>query len=175
MAMKFKGDFVVSKKREDVYDFLTDPQRFAPLLPDYQSMIMLDDRHFTVKVSVGVSHIRGTAEVKMTLDQAVRPSSAVYKGQGSMVGGSTNVTAAFDLSELPAATKVAWTGEAQIFGRLTSVAGGLLEPLAKKNIQKLINGLIVALNATPLPQAAAVPDQAQPDKKSQPPEQVNVG
>ena len=42
-------------------------------------------------------------------------------------------------------TKVNWQGEAQIFGRLTSVAGGLLEPLAKKQIQKLIDGLQAAL------------------------------
>ena len=38
-------------------------------------------------------------------------------------------------------TRVVWKGEAQIFGRLMSVAGGLLEPLAKKNVQKLIDGL----------------------------------
>ncbi len=42
-------------------------------------------------------------------------------------------------------TKVNWQGEAQIFGRLASVAGGLLEPLGKKQIQKLIDGLQAAL------------------------------
>ncbi len=39
-----------------------------------------------------------------------------------------------------------WTGEAQVFGKVTSLAGGLLEPLAKKNIQKLIDGLRAALS-----------------------------
>ena len=43
------------------------------------------------------------------------------------------------------ATKVNWQGEAQIFGRLASVAGGMLEPLGKKQIQKLIDGLQAAL------------------------------
>src|ERR1019366_4805469 len=42
-------------------------------------------------------------------------------------------------------TKVNWQGEAQIFGRLASVAGGLLEPLGRKQIQKLIDGLQAAL------------------------------
>jgi carbon monoxide dehydrogenase subunit G len=42
-------------------------------------------------------------------------------------------------------TKVAWQGEAQVFGRLASIAGGLLEPLGKKNVQKLIDGLQAAL------------------------------
>jgi carbon monoxide dehydrogenase subunit G len=55
------------------------------------------------------------------------------------------LNAAFDLSEAGAGTKVVWQGQAQIFGRLTSVAGGLLEPLGKKNVQKLIDALQAAL------------------------------
>ena len=51
----------------------------------------------------------------------------------------------FDLTPVESGTKVQWQGEAQIFGRLTSVAGGLLEPLGKKQIQKLIDGLRTAL------------------------------
>jgi carbon monoxide dehydrogenase subunit G len=46
---------------------------------------------------------------------------------------------------VPEGTRVTWKGTAQIFGKLTSLAGGLLEPLAKKNVQKLIDGLQAAL------------------------------
>ena len=85
--------------------------------------------------------------MKMELAQAERPKGAQYKGQGSVAGGNVALTAGFDLSALDGAagTKVAWHGEAQIFGRLTSMAGGLLEPLGKKQVQKLIDGLQAAL------------------------------
>jgi len=146
MAMRFTGDFVVKKSRDEVYELLTDPARFAPLLPDYQGMTVQDSQNFTVKINVGVSHIKGTAEVKIILDRAERPALALYKGQGKVPGGSANVSAGFDLAESPEGTKVAWTGEAQVFGKLTSLAGGLLEPLARKNIQKLIDGLRAALS-----------------------------
>jgi carbon monoxide dehydrogenase subunit G len=63
-----------------------------------------------------------------------------------MAGGSMNFTAGFDLTPTATGTRVAWKGEAQIFGRLASVAGGLLEPLAKKNIQRVIDGLQKALS-----------------------------
>jgi carbon monoxide dehydrogenase subunit G len=130
----------------DVYDFLTDPQKFGPLLPDFQGMSVQDPTHFTVKVNVGISYIKGTAEVKMHLAEAQRPQHAKYTGQGSVAGGTTNLVAAFDLSETAnGGTKVAWSGEAQVFGRLTSIAGGLLEPLGKKNVQKLIDGIQAAL------------------------------
>ena len=145
MAIKFGGKFEVKRKPEEVYDFLTDPKKFAPLLPDFQGMTEQDATHFTVKVNVGISYIKGTAEVKMHLAQAERPKRAQYKGQGSVAGGNVSLTAGFDLSPDKGGTKVIWQGEAQIFGRLMSVAGGLLEPLGKKNVQKLIDGLQAAL------------------------------
>ncbi|SRR5712664_5023426 len=145
MAIKLGGDFEVTRSPEEVYDFLTDPTKFAPLLPDFQSMDIQDERHFAVKVNVGISYIKGTANVKMELAEANRPSRAQYKGQGSVAGGNVSLTASFDLVRAAGGTRVAWQGEAQIFGRLTSVAGGLLEPLGKKNVQRLIDGLQAAL------------------------------
>ena len=145
MAIKFSGEFEVRKTPEQVYDFLTDPQKFAPLLPDYQGMTVEDSTHFTVRVNVGISYIKGVADVKMELTESERPKRAQYKGQGAVAGGNTSILAGFDLSPTGNGTKVNWQGEAQIFGRLMSVAGGLLDPVAKKNIKKLIDGLEAAL------------------------------
>ena len=149
MAIKFSGEFEVKKRPEEVYDFLTDPNRFAPLLPEFQSVSVQDPTHFTVKVNVGISYIKGAADVKLELAEADHPRRAQYKGQGAVAGGNVTMVAGFDLSPLAdgtaQGTKVNWQGEAQIFGRLTSVAGGLLEPLGKKQIQKLIDGLQAAL------------------------------
>jgi len=145
MAIKFNGEFEVKRPPEEVYDFLTDPNKFGPLLPDFQGMTVQDATHFTVKVNVGISYIKGVAEVKMELVQAERPKRAQYKGQGSVAGGNVSFIAGFDLSAVNGGTKVVWQGEAQIFGRLMSVGGGLLEPLGKKNVQRLIDGLQAAL------------------------------
>jgi uncharacterized protein len=145
MAIKFAGEFEVQRTPDYVYDFLSDPSKFAALLPDFQGLSIQDPTHFTVKVNVGISYIKGTAEVKMELAEADRPKRAQYKGKGSMAGGNVALTAGFDLSPADGGTKVAWRGEAQIFGGLASMAGGLLEPLGKKQVQKLIDGLQAAL------------------------------
>jgi len=145
VAIKFAGEFEVTKKPEEVYDFLTDPNKFAPLLPEFQSITVQDPTHFTVKVNVGISYIKGAADMKLELTEGQRAQRAQYKGQGSMAGGNVTVIAGFDLAPVESGTRVNWQGEAQIFGRLTSVAGGLLEPLGKKQVQKLIDGLQAAL------------------------------
>ena len=146
MAIKFGGEFEVRQNPEAVYDFLTDPNKFAPLLPDFRGVSVQDAQNFTVKVNVGISYIKGVADVKMQLAEAQRPIRAQYKGQGSVAGGGVSMVAGFDLVPATNGTRINWQGEAQVFGRLTSVAGGLLEPLGKKQIQKLIDGLRSALD-----------------------------
>ena len=146
MEIKFGGDFIAKKKPEEVYDFLVDPNRFCPLLPDFQSMELIDDKNFLVKLSVGISHIRGTAAVKMSLVEMQRPKRALYEGNGDVPGGSATLRAGFDLESAPGGnTKVTWSGQSNVMGRIASLAGGLLQPLAKKNVQKLIDGLQKAL------------------------------
>ena len=135
----------MARKREEVFDFLTDPSCFAPLLPDFRGLALEDDKSFTVKVLVGISHIRGTAEVKLHLAEANRPRLALYRGKGRLAGGTVDLSAGFNLAETSEGTRVTWQGEAQVFGRVISVAGGLLQPLARKNVQRLIDGLKTAL------------------------------
>lgn len=159
MAIRFGGEFSVRRPPEEVYDFLTDPNRFAPLMPEFKGLTVQDPQNFLVKVNVGVSYIKGTAEVKMRLAEAERPRRAKYEGKGDVAGGGATLIAGFDVSAAADGTKVAWSGEAQIFGRLTSLAGGLLEPLAKKNVQKLIDGLQSALGGG-VAQPAAAPAPA---------------
>jgi len=145
VSIKFSGEFITPRSPDEVYEFLSDPSKFGPLLPDFESMTLQDTTHFTVKVRVGVGNIRGTAEIKMELAVASRPQRALYKGQGTAVGSQITISAGFDLLPLPESTRVAWQGEANVFGKLASMAGGMLEPVGRKNIQKLIDGLRWAL------------------------------
>src|SRR5713226_3111957 len=112
MAITFGGEFRVARKRDEVYDFLTDPKRFGPLLPDFQGLTVEDERHFAVNIKVGIAHIRSTACVKLHLEETERPHHRRYSGKGSMAGGSVNPIPRMDLEETSKGTRVAWKGEA---------------------------------------------------------------
>lgn len=146
MDFNFSGSFDVPHPPAAVYEFLADPNRFAPLLPDFQSVEKTGEDLHTVKLRVGISHIRGTASVRLRLAETNPPLHAAYEGKGDLPGGTTSLRAAFDLEPSTGGTRVNWTGRAMIAGRLPSLAGGLLEPLARRNLQKLIDGLKNALS-----------------------------
>ena len=156
MAITFSGEFTSPRTPDEVYDFLCDAKKFGPLLPDFESMSVEDATHFTVKVRVGVGNIRGTAEIRMELSQAVRPIRAQYQGRGKVVGSQIAISTGFDLSPLAEGTRIAWQGETSVLGKLALLAGGMLEPVSRKNIQKLMDGLRSSL-AYPPAQAIAQP------------------
>lgn len=150
MAIEFDGVFEVDTPRQEAYSVLSDVNRFAPLLPTYQSHEACDDGTANVKVKVGVGKIRGTAVVNLELVENRPPESATYAGKGKIMGGAFNLTAAFDLVENgPGKTKVQWRGALTIMGKLVSLAGGLIRPVAKKQIDHLVDAIKQALDAGP--------------------------
>src|SRR2546426_5709176 len=132
MHINFSGDFTVKNTRQEVYAFLTDPNRLCPILPDFKALTKEAADHFKVTLSLGISHIRGNAKIKMVLAEATPPTRAAYTGRGDVIGANVTVTAAFDLTDVPAGTRVDWRGGGRIVGRLVSLAGGVLGPVARK-------------------------------------------
>ena len=146
MAIEFTGEFTLPRPKEEVYGFLADPQKFAPCLPTYESVEMIDDTHAIVKVVVGLSKIRGTATIKLGLETQDPPNHAGYVGKGDVLQAAFNMNSSFDLEDTDdGGTLVKWKGEVKLFGKLISLAGGLLKPLAKKDINKMIGALQAAL------------------------------
>lgn len=99
MEMKFSGQFEVSPPPEKAFDLLSDPQKFAPLLPTFDSLEMKDANTAVVKVSVGIGKIRGTATTQMTLKEKTAPKHATYVGTGKVMGGAYTMISSYDLED----------------------------------------------------------------------------
>jgi carbon monoxide dehydrogenase subunit G len=142
MAISFNGEFTVSATRQDAYDFLSDPRKFAPCLPTYESLEMKNERTGDVTVKVGVGKIRGSAVVELTLKDEQSPTHAGYDGKGKIMGSAFNLATTFDLEDAEGGgTVVKWAGDLNMFGKLVALAGGLIRPIAKKDIKRLVDAL----------------------------------
>ena len=141
MEMRLADKFTIKKTPDLVYRFLTDPQCFGEVLPDLQSLEILDPSSFKAVFRVGISFIRGPVEVHFQLIESDPGKKARYKGIGTGMGSFVELEAGFLLAESGDGTEVAWNGVAQIGGRLAAAAGGLLQPVAHKNATVFIEAL----------------------------------
>ena len=111
MAIEFDGDFTVTASREEAYAVLSDPQKFAPLLPTYQDLTMKENGSADVTVKIGVGKIRGSAVVNLTLEESEAPVRAAYVGKGKVMGSAFNMGTGASLSSRVRLT----TAEPRIF------------------------------------------------------------
>ena len=146
MEMRFTGEFNVALPKQDVFAVLSDPEKFAPLLPTFHSMEMKDKKTATVRIKVGIGKIRGTASTELTLEQSVPPDHARYIGCGKVMQGAYQMTASFDLKDADGGTLIKWRGEARLVGKILSLVGGGIQGYAEKEINKLIASLQSALS-----------------------------
>ncbi|ROT43909.1 CoxG family protein [Pusillimonas sp. NJUB218] len=138
MRLSMDGSFSVKTSLAETYAFLTDPERFAPLLPMFKSLESTDDDAFDLVMEVGVPQIRGRAEVHVVyierkLDEYASLSSTVRHSLGV-----ADASLQFSLESKGTGTQVTWTCDSTVRGTLASVASGILKPLARRNVSAMI-------------------------------------
>ena len=138
--MIFNGEFRVDATPEDVYAFLCDMGRFAPLLPTYLSHVPRGEGITDVTVAVGLGRLSGRATVRLRLTQVGR--SAYYTGSGHTLGGRFGLHANFVVADDGSGgALVRWDGSMDVLGRLLPLVGGFIRPVAERHIDHLIAGV----------------------------------
>ena len=151
--MHLEGQFTVPAAQPDVYAFLTDPSKVSRHMPDVKDVVIDDADHFTVTARVGVSHIKGTLVIKLEIRDRVPPVSTTVVGRGSGLASVVDMVTSFTLASAESGvTVVDWRGDVTISGKLAAFGPqGLLDRIARKNIDTFIEGIRSGLGASAQP------------------------
>ncbi len=140
--MHYEGSFDVKAARDKVYDFVTDPEKVTSIFPDVQSLKIVDANNFSLKAKVGISFIKGTMDVKLSLVDNRRPTYSKLKARGTGLNSSVDLESSFTLEDAPAGgTHVKWAADAKISGMMASVGSRLIDSAANKYVKEIIGSL----------------------------------
>lgn len=159
MKLALDGNFLVSSSPNETYQFLTDPVRFAPLLPMFKELKNVDEEAFEVVMEVGVPQIKGTAEVQVRFAEKVQDERANMVSQVRHSLGMADAQLEFVLLPYQAGTRVEWKCDSTVRGTLASVASGILSPLAKRNVKAMISSVQGELGALESDEDAPAPEE----------------
>ncbi len=165
MKIDLAGDFEVIAPASEVYRFLTDPTRFAPLLPMFKELSDVQEQRFRVVLDVGVPQIRGRAEANVQFVEQLPDQRAALRSNVRHSLGMADTEMGFTLEPQGSGTRVLWTCSSTVRGMLASLASGILAPLARRNVDAMIASVQQELGAVPaaadaLPAAAAATTEA---------------
>ena len=139
--MTHSGSFSTQRPAEEVFELLANPERFAPLMPDFESMAMVDATHFTLRTVIQVGPMSGHANLAMELRDAVRPLHVGYSGQATIAGGALRLNLEFTLTPVGSSTEIGWRGEILLGGSLAFMAGNLVETMSQQNFERMAERL----------------------------------
>ncbi|MFO7172635.1 MAG: carbon monoxide dehydrogenase subunit G [Bacillota bacterium] len=135
MKVQFSGTEAIRAPKEQVRQFILDPNQVGRCLPDLQELTVADPTHATAIVKVGVGPVRG----RFKLDIELQPGgdAATIHVRGSGMGSSLSMMSEVRLEETPEGTNLHWQADASVSGPLASVGGRLLEGQARKTVEQL--------------------------------------
>jgi carbon monoxide dehydrogenase subunit G len=138
--MKLDGEFVFDASVQDVWDALFDPKVLAAVLPGCEKLDLVEGQYVgDIKVKVGP--IQGKFTGKVDLLDKVEPKSYRMKIDGRGAQGFVNATANIELAPDGEGTRIKYTSESNIGGKIASVGSRLVETSAKAIVKQSLEGL----------------------------------
>jgi uncharacterized protein len=131
--MKIEKTFTVAAPQQQVWEFITSPERVAPCVPGCEGAKQTGPGAYKATITSKVGPIKATFHVDIETAEERPPEFAVYvtKGQEGSRASRVSATSTLALHYLDAAhTDVTYTSEIKIMGRLGKFGAGVMSKVA---------------------------------------------
>jgi hypothetical protein len=135
--MKLKGTYNIRSSREDVFDFITNPNKIGKCLPDLKSLEMQGEDQFTATVRFGIGFVKGDFTFRVTIAERKRPTHVLLTGYGTGTGSEATMDIHIELHDIADGTSFAYEADVKFSGMIAGLAQRLIERFVEKTVNNL--------------------------------------
>jgi hypothetical protein len=158
--MELTGEQTIPAPRERVWTALNDPEILRRCIPGCQDIQKLSDTELTAKVGLAVGPVKATFNGRVTLSDLDPPNGYKISGEGQGgVAGFGRGSAVVRLTDDPAGTKLSYSADAAVGGKLAQIGSRLVEATARKLADEFFTRFAAEF-PPPTPAAAPQPEHA---------------
>jgi uncharacterized protein len=131
--MDMTGEFLIPAPRQKVWAALNDPEILKQSIPGCEEIEKLSDTELQAKVTAKVGPVKARFGGKVTLSDLDPPNGYKITGEGS--GGAAGFAkggATVKLSDAEGGTRLLYTAEAHVGGKLAQIGSRLIDATARK-------------------------------------------
>src|SRR5689334_21442203 len=148
----------IAAPRQKVWEALNDPEILKQSIPGCEEIEKLSDTELAAKVTAKVGPVKARFGGKVTLSDLDPPNGYKITGEGS--GGAAGFAkggATVRLTDDGAGTRLAYTVEAHVGGKMAQIGSRLIDATARKMADDFFNklGSVVGGSAAPPPAETA--------------------
>lgn len=132
--MEFVGEHVIAAPIDKVWSGLNDPEILRRSIPGCDQMLRTGENEFTASVVTRIGPVSATFKGKVELSDLDPPRCYTLSGRGQGgPAGFAKGSAKVRLTAEGESTRLNYTADVDIGGKLASVGGRLIQSVAKKN------------------------------------------
>jgi carbon monoxide dehydrogenase subunit G len=132
--MEMTGEQVIPVPQSRVWEALNDPEVLKACIPGCESIERVSDSEYRVAMTAAVGPVKAKFNGKLALADVNAPNSYTlsFEGSGGAAGFGKGAAKVALAPEGAAATKLRYTANAQVGGKLAQVGSRLIDGVAKK-------------------------------------------
>lgn len=133
MALEMTGSYDIPAPRQKVWEALNDPQVLKKIIPGCEELDWISDTQLKALVVAKLGPVKAKFRGTVTLSEMSPPESYRISGEGEGgIAGFAKGSAFVRLTETETGTKLDYTADAQIGGKLAQLGQRLVAGTAKK-------------------------------------------
>jgi len=148
--MILEGDTLIPADRRMVWKALNDPEMLRACIPGCQSLERQSDTDFSSSVRAAIGPVSATFGAKITLSEIDPDRGYTISGEGK--GGAAGFArgkARVDLEDEKGGTRLRYSADVNVGGKLAQVGSRLIQGTAKKLSEDFFVALSERLGGTP--------------------------
>ena len=130
--MKLSGSYQINLDKEKVWDALNDPEILKQSIPGCDEFIKNSDTNFSAKATNKIGPFNASFSGDIELQNLKPPHSYKITGSGNSPVGFAQGEADVKLEDSDSGTKLIYSVDAQVGGKIAQVGSRLIDMTAKK-------------------------------------------
>jgi len=134
--MDMTGEYIIAAPRQKVWEALNDPNILKQCIPGCEEVQKISPTEFTAKVHAKVGPVSARFNGKVQLLDLDPPNGYRISGEGSGgIAGFAKGGATVKLADAPGGTKLSYSVEVKVGGKLAQIGSRLIDGTARKYAQ----------------------------------------
>jgi len=130
--MKLSGSYQINLEKQKVWEALNDPDILQKTIPGCEKFVKNSETEFTATATNKIGPFNATFTGDIELKDLNPPDSYKITGQGNSPVGFASGEASVQLEENDGVTKLTYTVDANVGGKIAQVGSRLIDMTAKK-------------------------------------------
>lgn len=148
-ALTGDGSAVVPAAADEIWDLLLDPEKLAGIIPGCHELKQAGENAYRADVTLGAGPVKGRFTANVRLSDMKRPQALNLSG--SLLGalGTSQGSGTITLEPVDGGTKLSYTYEVTLSGKVAAVGGRMLDGAARTIIGRFFKNLIAVVSPEP--------------------------